>query len=56
MNKIGNRAFQTAPARPALPVSRQMSASLRVAARIQLAIGGERQLLIGKMTIWRQHS
>jgi hypothetical protein len=47
MNKIGNRAFQTAQARPALPASRQVSANLRVPAWIQLAIGGENELLIG---------
>jgi hypothetical protein len=46
MNKIGNRAFQIAQARPALPASRQVSPNLRVMPWIQLAIGGENQLLI----------
>jgi hypothetical protein len=56
MNNIGNRTFQFAQARPALPASRQVSANLRVSARSQFAIGGENQLLIRKMIIFRQHS
>ena len=55
MNKVRNRAFQTTQARPALPASRQMSANLCIPARIQLAVGGENQLLIGQMIILRQH-
>jgi hypothetical protein len=52
MNKIGDGAFQPAQTRPALPAGGQVSPNLRVFPRIQLAIGGENQLLIGKMTIF----
>jgi hypothetical protein len=56
LDKIGDRAFERAQARPALPASRQMSPNLRFAARVQFAVGGENQILIGAMTVWMHHS